>query len=893
MSVSILATKLNFPPARSNLVPRPRLIEQLNAGLKKPLTLISAPAGYGKTTLLCDWRARTGNDYPIAWLSLSPDDNNLPLFLSYISAALETLNPKLTQDLTTQLNLPQLPPVEELITWLINGVDQYPQDFALILDDYHVITDPSISKAVSYLMDHLPQKMHLVILTRSDPPLPLARLRGRDQMEELRAVDLRFTIDETTTFLNTVMNLSLSTENISVLDQRTEGWIVGLQMAALSMQGKPDITAFIKAFTGSHRYILDYFVEEVLYQQSDTVQRFLLQTSILDQLNGSLCDAILGGENNSAQILIELEHKNLFLVPLDDERKWYRYHHLFSDLLFQRLKQTRPEIVNELYGRATTWLEQNGYLESAIGYALKAQDFMLATRLMEKIKYPLMEHGEVRMLLKWLNTLPEGFVRSQPELCFSYVTCLTMAGYFDAVEKWLQLMEEGFGPMVAYDRHAASRMTKIPVYRSINARFHGDFNAAVILGQSGLEQTPVTEVRERGVALLFLGHAHFYAGNTETAEQVLTDAIQTNLVSGHCTAYLDASHHLAKLKVLQGRLHEAMAICEQAILWVKGQGSPVFSGTEYAGLGDLKREWNQLEAAAVEIQKGVVLAEASDHIFYLTDVYLARVRLALAQRDWEAAWSYIQKAEQVALRCSTSVEVEYLCTWQARLQLAQGYLTEAGSWAETKQMEIERPLGPQHEFELLTLARIWLAQGKTDQAASLLERIRIAAEGTGRHGRALEAQMLLALVNQAAGKETQAVIGLSQVLTQAEPEGYVRFFIDEGAPMAILLQQVAARMTDSISNYAGRLLAAYHQEQTELPEVMTKTMPGVALIEALTERELEVLQLVASGKTNMEIADELVIATGTVKKHTANIFSKLAVKNRTEAVAKARRLGLL
>jgi LuxR family maltose regulon positive regulatory protein len=592
-------------------------------------------------------------------------------------------------------------------------------------------------------------------------------------------------------------------------------------------------------------------------------------------------------------VLVELERKNLFLIPLDDERQWYRYHHLFSDLLFQSLKQTQPEILNALYERAAAWLEGNGYLENAIGYALKAQDYALATRLMLQIKNTLWNRGEVRMLINWLNTLPEELVRSQPELCLAYAGCHLLVGYFDVTEKWLQLMEDDLGPITASDRYEAVWIQKILIYRSVCARFRGDFAAAIALGQSGLDKTPSTAVRDRGSALLFLGHAHFYAGNTDTAEQVLIDAVQTLQASGHTMACLNARHYLAQLWVQRGRLHEACEIYEQAILYAKEKGTPVYSGIEYVGLGDLKREWNQLEAAAAEIQQGLVLAEKGDFILTLMDVYPARVRLALSQKDWEAAWKYIQKAEQLAHRSPTSVEIEHLRAWRARLQLAQGNLVEAGLWAETKGAEIAESLDPQRESELLTVARIWLAQGRTDQAASLLERIQTAAENAGRHGRALEAQMLQALADQAAGKEKQAVEKIVLVLAQAEQEGYVRLFIDEGAPMAILLYKVATQTKPDIRNYAERLLAAYYQEQAERPVTLVKALPGDALIEPLSKREVEVLRLIAEGCPNKEIAAQLVISIGTVKRHALNIFTKLDVKNRTEAVARARELNML
>lgn len=890
---SVLTTKLYRPRTTPNLVTRPRLTQQLDDALRQghPLILIAGPAGYGKTTLVTDWLSQAS--IPAAWLSLDEGDNDPVRFFTYVVAALQTIDAKVDQSLLDRLHtIPESP--EAFVDALINDLAAANRPIILALDDYHVISSALIQEAMVYLLDHAPPNLHLLVQTRVDPPFRLARLRVRGVMTEIRDRDLRFTPEEVTAFLNSVHRLNLPAEQIAALESRTEGWPAGIQLAALSLQGlSPErVTQFIQAFSGSHHYVIDYLGDEVLRRQSEEVQSFLLQTSILKRLSAALCDAVTGQQGSRAMLEL-LEKSNLFLAPLDDERQWYRYHHLFSDLLFQRLKQTQSEMLGELYARAAAWLEQNGYLEHAVDYALKAQDYELAIRLMDQIKNDLWNRGEVRMLISWFSTLPEGLVRSQPDWSIFRAACLTLVGCFDIAEKWLQVAEEGLGPVTSSDRRAALRIQRILLYRSVGARFRGDFAAAIALSQSGLDRTLSTEVRDRGSALLFLGHAHYYAGNTDTAEQVLADAIQANLASGHNAAYLNACHYLAQLRVLQGRLREARAIYEQAARFAGELETPVHAGTEHAGLGDLEREWNQLEAAAVEIQKGLELAEAGDFIFFLTDVYPARVRLAMAQKDWEAAWSYLQKAEQVARRCPASIEIESLRSWQARLHLAQGNLAEAGQWAEMKGSEIAGPFDPQQEFELLTLARIWLAQGKTDHAGSLLERIRSAAEESKRYGRVLEAQMLQALVYQAAGNEAQAVEELSRVLTQAEPEGHVRLFLDEGAPMAKLLCKVSTRTTTDIRAYAARLLAAYYKEQAERPVPLAKALQGEPLIEPLSERELEVLRLMAAGCSNREIAGELVIAIGTAKRHTANIFDKLHVRNRTEAVAKARQLGFV
>ncbi len=905
MSVPLLATKLYFPPASPNLVPRPRLIEVLNGGLKRPLTLISAPAGYGKTTLLSDWRAGFGSEYPLAWLSLDIEDNDLARFLSYVSAALETLQPKLTRELAPQLLSPQLPPMEELITLLINGISAFPKDFALILDDYHVITDRAIHQALNYLLSHPPLKMHLILITRSDPPLPLARLRARGQMVELRADDLRFTIAETTSFLNTIMGLNLSAENISALDQRTEGWIVGLQMAALSTRGKTDATEFIKAFTGSHRYILDYFAEEILQQQSESIQTFLLKTSILDRFTGPLCDAVLGGEDNGAQILLELEQKNLFIIPLDDERQWYRYHHLFAELLHTQLGKLQQEILPELHRKAAGWFESHGLMEEAVRHAILTQDYELTSRLVDQVRDRLWGRGDILTLLNWFKTIPDEIIRSQPYNCLAYASAFTLTGQFESAEQWFQRVDEYIHRANASQELYASQSSAVELspftpwmlygvdsLRSMIARCRGNTVDAIALSQRALEQIPKEDVRAYGRALFYHGLAHFYAGNLDEAHQVLMEAVQFNQTSGHFAAYLCSSHHLARISIIQGHLHNAEAIYQRAIEFIDDQQQEIFVGIEKIGMGALYHEWNELGIASSYIEAGMTLAELGGDIHFLREGYIAQARLAQALGEWNKSLAVVQKAEQVARRSPTSIDIAYMQAWSARLNLAQRNLSAAERWAEMKSKENLDPNNVQREFELLTLARVWIAQGRTDQASSLLEQMRIAAENDGRHGCVLEIQMLQALADQEAGKETQAVEKLTQVLLQTAAEGYMRLFLDEGTPMASLLFKVSILATPELSDYTERLLAAYYLEQAEHPP-LAKTLKSDLLIEPLSERELEVLRLVAAGKSNLEIATDLVVAVGTVKKHLNTIFGKLNVNSRTLAIARARELDMI
>ncbi|MBI5035176.1 MAG: helix-turn-helix transcriptional regulator [Chloroflexi bacterium] len=899
MSNSLLATKLHIPPVSLKRVARPRLLARLTEGLTYSLTLISAPAGFGKTTLLGEWHTSDeGKGFPLAWLSLDTDDNDPLRFFTYVIAALTKLEEEICETTLPLLQSLEPPPVKVIVTALINDWGKVSFPFALVLDDYHIISSPPIHEALGYLLDHLPSQMHLVILTRADPLLPLARLRARNQLVELRAGDLRFTNDEAAAFLNRTMGLNLSAEDISILEQRTEGWIAGLQMAALSMRGRQDLPSFIAAFTGDHRFILDYLTEEVLQRQPERIRKFLLQTSILDRMSGPLCDAVvertaedqLATNNllNSQMILEELERANVFVVPLDDERRWYRYHHLFADLLRNHLRQTQSHLVIELHRRASRWFEQNGLIEEAVRHALAAQDYDLARRLIHQIASELWGRGEVRTMLGWFKTIPPPVLRSQPKSCIAYAASLTVAGQFDSAQVWLRHAEKFLYPNSdgAIDPATAVYLsTTLDIYRSVIARFSGDLTKAIALSQRALEQTDQDNARAYGIVLLFHGHAQFYAGNDDVANRILVQAIETTRASGHIAACLNASHHLAQLRVLQGRLREARAIYHQAIELVAQQKHPVFVGVERSGMGQLYCEWNDLATAIGYVQDGLQLAETGGDIFFLRDAYIARARLAQAQGNLDEALAFAQKGEQIARTCPGSTDIAYLQAWQARLQVAKGDLAAAGYWLETCELVAENKVDFLHDFAHLTFARILLAQGKVGEAEQLLARLLESAESVGRMGRVIETLVIQSLACQAKGDLPHALAALARALDHAESEGYVRTFLDEGAPMINLLRHAGSR--GIAPQYVARLLSEF--DRTEGAAITAKQ----PLIDPLSERELEVLRLVAAGKSNDEVAEELVLATGTVKKHLSNIFGKLNAQNRTECVARARELRLL
>ncbi len=920
MTAPLLVTKLFIPPTRQELVPRPRLIEHLNHGLQCKLTLISTPAGFGKTTLLTQWvdklsvsdNGKAHPDSRIAWFSIDEGDNDPTRFLTYLIAALNRIEGGKTavgEGSLGMLQSPQPPSAELILTQLINEIADLPDKIILVLDDYHLIDTQPIQDALNFLLENLPPQLHLVVATREDPPLPLPRFRARDQITELRAADLRFNPTEAAEFLNQVMGLDLSDQNINALESRTEGWIAGLQLAAISMQGHADAAGFIKSFTGSHRLVLDYLIEEVLDRQSARVQSFLLQTSILDRLKSDLCDAVTG-RDDSQQTLEYLDQANLFIVPLDDERQWYRYHHLFAGLLHQRLEQTQSEQVSILQSRASEWFQINGLPDEAIVHALRARNFGRAAVLLDREADVLWQRGDHGKLRAWLEVIPVEFILSRPLLAIYRAYYLHSGGQqgegdylLEEVEKQLGIRKDlsaetsNINQAVLSANERDKLIGRYELIRALIYTFTGDVPGMIKHSNQALEYLPEGDMAWRSLAVFTLGDAYSYQGDMAASYNARAKALHACEEAGDAYYSIVAGLKLASTLKEQGQLQETIDLCQRQLQQADEYGfSQAGSvGCMKALLGDILAEVNDLKGAVFQAKEGVRVSERSGNLTIVGYTYNYFMRVLMSQRDFTGAEEIIQKV--ISLNRETTTPpwlMSMKAIWQARIYLEKGEIEAAFQWVAKRKIDssdIPENIDYLLLFDYILLARILIAQKKLKQAAELLQLLEVKAELGGRTTSVIEILILQALAHHSGGNASQAMDPLKRALEIAEPLGYFRIFVDEGQPMLRLLHE--AYQQDIKPDYVQRLLAAFpdiETKQIDFPKILTTT---TELIEPLSARELEVLQLIAEGLTNPEIAARIYLSPHTVKVHTRNIYGKLDAHNRIEAVARARELGII
>jgi LuxR family maltose regulon positive regulatory protein len=910
----LLTTKQSIPAPRARLVLRQRLIDRLNAGFEHRLTVISAPAGFGKTTLLSEW-ARSCNQ-PVAWISLEASDNDPARFMAYLAAAMNSL---VMTPATPELDpLSSVAPSsgETYLTTLLNRLvaagAQTGQHYALLLDDYHTITNEAIHQGMAFVVSHQPACLHLYIATRTDPPLHLARLRARGQLNELRQDDLRFTLEESTEFLHQVMRLDLTRNGIAALAERAEGWVAGLQLAAISLQGRKDPNDEIASFRGSHHYVLDYLLEEVLYQQPPDIQEFLVRTSILEQLSAALCQAVVSSQSEQSkssspgavsssagrlsldcQATLEyLERANLFVSPVDGQRHWYRYHHLFADFLRARLEHQTPGASAILHQRAADWYQRQGMMDEAIEHALSAQAFDQVALLVEQAAISTLQLSQVLTLKRWIEAIPEKWLNTRPALFLYHAWTLLLSG---------QDLETVLARLALADQHPEAIPGQALVMRSFITVFQGKMTSAYEQSQLALQQLPPEEMFFRSIVSWLMGASQAWGGNLREGIRALDEAIQMSIQSGNIMMAVVAMSNQAEMLMHLGDLYQARERFTQALqLAIDSQGRPLpIAGIAMIGLGDLEREWNHLETAERLVTQGIELTHRWGQIGAF-DGYIALARLHQARGNADAAKQAILDGLSVAERFDISTLDNLLIgVYQTQLWIAQGELQHAESWAQERlasrsQDLNQTPDDPFYAFMLdlehTTLAWLRIAQGRYGDALALLERLLENAVRYGRVTGQIQVHILRALALNALGQQKEALSELTHAMTLGEPHSHLRTFLDFGPALVHLLQE-AARQRPS-SSYAHRLLEAEQQAKPALSSA-TDRPPGSNLTEPLSEREIEVLRLLAAGLSNQEIGEELFLATSTIKTHINHLYRKLQAEKRTQAVARGRELGLL
>lgn len=902
----LLTTKFSIPPLRPVLVSRPRLISRLEQGIDGRLTLVCASAGYGKTTLLCDWVSRSG--WPAAWLSLEEEDNDPVRFMAYLVAALEKSCPGLREKINQEHQGIQPLLTEKSLTILINEIarltDGFPaaQRLMIVLDDYHLITSGAIHEGVSFLVGHLPKRVHLVIATRVDPPLPIARLRARGQITELRQEDLKFTTDEIAEFVKTIFSLHLSGEEISLLAQKTEGWAAGVQIAAASMTKQADMAGYLRSFSGSHRHLLEYMTDEIINGQTDEVKNFLLRTAHLERLCASLCDAVLG-VTGSRQMLEKLEKANLFLSPLDEQHEYYRYHPLFADSLKKCLEQQIPGETAQLHCRAAEWFHHHGDYMEAIEHFLRAQDFNMAARLIAESAEAVAMRSEIATLLRWIEALPDEIISQNPTICLYHAWTLLLTGHpIDMVLKRLKQADTG----------APHLSGKLNALRAFVALYQGEVGYAASALQAAMQTLSEDDVLTHGIVAWNTALSNVWSGDLDVGIQGLDKAVNICWKGGNLLLAVVARCNQAEASMTAGRLRNAWRLFQDALdmtITSQGERNPA-AGMAMIGMGELLREWNDLEAANRYLSEGTVLTRRWGEIASL-DGYVSMARLQLARGDRSKAQAILLEAKEIARKFDLSKWDDLLVSiYQARLWLANSELDKVSDWIDAHGLadnlteagftavQLQSSMPPYLHILAYEVLAFWLvAQKNYQQAIRLLEVIQSIAGKIMYKGLLIESYCLMAMIWFDLGHQVEAFEKLESALSLGEDEGFVRIYADLGPGMMNVLAAYRKHEPRRLrSAYLKQLLSAFlvSEQAKDGQSLMAvgEAIPGTEMIEPLSSREIEVLHWIAVGLSNQEIANRLFISISTVKTHINNLYQKLGADSRTQAVARARELRL-